>query len=81
MAEKRCIYQDFTEIAEIRIKELIRHAEETEAHQHGLPEAGKYFRDCAFIIYLAWRDVTDGWHADDDLKRLETLTNEAAWAN
>jgi hypothetical protein len=81
MAEKRCFYQDLTEIAESRIKELIRHAEEMEAHEQGLPNAGKYFRDCAFTIYLAWRDVTDGWHGDDDLERLETLTNGASWVN
>jgi len=73
MAQHLCFYRDLTQIAEGRIKELIRHAEEMEAHEHSFPKAGSYFRDHAVCVYLAWRDVTAGWHLDDDLERLEAL--------
>jgi hypothetical protein len=81
MTEKRCFYQELTEIAESRIKELMRHAEKMEDHGCGLPNAGKYFRDCAFTVYVAWCDVTDGWHSDDDLERLKLLTDGSSWVN
>jgi hypothetical protein len=70
MAQHLYFYQDLTQIAEDRINELIRHAEEMEAREHSFPKAGSYFRDCAVCVYLAWRDVTVGWHVDEDLKRL-----------
>jgi hypothetical protein len=81
MAQHLYFYQDLTQIAEDRIKELIRHAEEMEAREHSFPKAGSYFRDCAVCVYLAWRDVTVGWHVDEDLKRLEALANGTTWTN
>jgi len=75
MAEKRSFYRDITEIAESRIKELIQQAEETAACKYSSFKAAPYLRACAVTVYLAWRDVTDGLHADNDLERLEALVN------
>jgi hypothetical protein len=75
VGEKRCFYQDLTEIAENRIKELKQQAEEMEAGPYHIPKVGSYFHACALTVYLAWRDVTDGLHDKDDLDRLEALTN------
>ena len=75
MGEKRCFYQDLTEIAESRIKELMQQADEVEVREHAFPKAGSYFRACATTVYLAWRDVTDGMHSEEDSERLEALMN------
>lgn len=75
MAQNRSFYQDLTEIAESRITELIWQAEEWEARDPTFPNSGSYFRGCAFIVYLAWRDVTDGLHTEYDLERLEALAH------
>lgn len=66
-------YQAVTKIAEDRIKELVRHAREAEARNHVFPEAGAYYRGCAQTVYLAWRDIVDGWHACEDVARLESM--------
>jgi predicted DNA-binding ribbon-helix-helix protein len=81
MAEKRSFYRDLTEIAESRIKELIQQAEEIEAPEHSSFNAASYVRACAVTVYLAWRDVTDGLHDDNDVERLETLTNGISLVN
>ena len=73
MAENRSFYQDLTEIAESRITELIRQAEEWEARDPAFPNSDSYFRACAFTVYLAWQDVTDGMHTENDRERLEAL--------
>ena len=79
MAKNRSFYQDITEIAETRMTELIRQAEEWEARNLTFPNAGSYFRACAFTIYLAWCDVTDGLHTQNDLERLEALARGTSW--
>ena len=79
MAEQLSFYEDLTQVAESRIKELISQAEEIEACGNSFPTAGSYFRDCAVCVYLAWRDATDGWQSNDDLERLEALTNGISW--
>jgi hypothetical protein len=81
MAQHLYFYQDVTQIAESRIKELIRHAEDIEAQEHTFPMIGSYFRGSAVTVYLAWRDVTAGWHTDEDLERLEALAHGTAWAD
>jgi hypothetical protein len=72
-------YQAATKIAEDRIKELIQHAKDAEAGSHVFPDAGSYFRECAQIVYLAWRDFTDKWHTASDRERLETLIDLTRW--
>jgi hypothetical protein len=52
-----------------------------DARKDAFPKAGSYFQACAVTVYLAWRDVTEGWHTEDDLERLEALTNGTAWAD
>jgi hypothetical protein len=79
MAQNRSFYQDLTEIAESRITELIHQAEEWEARGGTFPNSGSYFRGCAFTIYLAWRDVTDGLHTENDLERLGALAQGTPW--
>jgi len=79
MAKKDSFYQNLTEIAESRITALIRQAEEWEARDATFPSADSYFRACAFTIYLAWRDVTDGLHNERDLERLATLAHGPSW--
>ena len=81
MSEQLNFYKDFTHIAESRIKELISYAEQTETYGSALPKASSYFRDRAACVYLAWRDVTDGWQSKDDLERLEALAHETSWTN
>jgi hypothetical protein len=76
MAKNCSFYQDLTEIAESRITELIRQAEEWEARDTTFPNSASYFRACAFTIYLAWRDITDGLHTENDLKRLKALAHD-----
>lgn len=77
MAQQLHFYRDLTEIAENQIKELMRNVEVMDA----FPKAGSYFQACAVTVYLAWRDVTEGWHTEDDLERLEALTNGTAWGD
>jgi hypothetical protein len=79
MAQNRSFYQDLTEIAESRITELVRHAEEWEAQDPTFANSGSYFHACAFTIYLAWRDVTVGLHTENDLERLEALAHGIPW--
>jgi hypothetical protein len=79
MAKNRSFYQDLTEIAESRISELIRQAEEWEAQDRTFPNSASYFRACAFTIYLAWRDVTDGLHTENDVERMEALARGTSW--
>jgi hypothetical protein len=79
MNTENSFYEELTEVAESRIKGLIGHAEEMEARECGFPHAGKYFRDAAFIVYLAWQDVTEGWRWHGDLERLKALTEDASW--
>jgi hypothetical protein len=66
-------------IAEERMLELLQHAKDAEAREIGFPEAGSYFRACAHTVYAAWRDITDGWHTDDDVERLESLIGLPIW--
>ena len=80
MSKQLTFYEDLTQIAESRIKEMISQVEQIEAYGSALPKASSYFRDCAVCIYLAWCDVTDGWQSNDDLERLEALTNGISWA-
>jgi hypothetical protein len=74
-------YKAVTRIAEDRMLELLQHAKDAEARENGFPEAGSYFRACAHIVYAAWRDITDGWHTDDDVERLESFIGEPIWTN
>lgn len=39
------------------------------------PQASMYFRAHALSVYLAWRDVTDGFYKVEDLERLAMLTS------
>ena len=80
MEQHMHFYQDLTQIAENRIKELIQHAENMEARERTSFEMGAYFRGSAVTVYLAWRDVTTGWHTDQDVERLEALAHGTAWA-
>lgn len=73
-------YKAVTKIAEDRIKELIQHAKKAEVREDAFPDAGSYFRDCAHIVYLAWRDITDGWQIGSDIERLELLVGRPTWA-
>ncbi|HUS12645.1 MAG TPA: hypothetical protein VMZ30_19400 [Pyrinomonadaceae bacterium] len=79
MAEHRSFYQDLTEIAESRITELMREAEKWEARDPTWLSSVSYLRASAFTIYLAWRDVTEGLHTEDDLERLEALAHGTFW--
>ncbi len=81
MGQQLSFYADLTQIAETRIKELICHAEQVEARESSCPDGASYFRDCAAIVFLAWRDVTEGWQSPDDLERLEALTNGTSWVD
>jgi hypothetical protein len=74
-------YQAVTKIAEDRIKELIRHADDAEARGTAFPDAGSYYQACAQTIYFAWRDITDGWQTEGDVERLETLIGLPTWAS
>lgn len=73
-------YQAVTKIAEERIKELIEHAKNAETRETAFPDAGSYYQACAQTIYLAWRDITDGWQAEGDVERLESLIGLSTWA-
>lgn len=66
-------YQAVTKIAEERINELIQHAKDAEAGGPVFPEVGSYFQACAQSVFFAWRDITDGWHTEDDRKHLESF--------
>jgi hypothetical protein len=66
-------YKAVTRIAEVRIQELLQPAKEAEAREDGFPEAGSYFRACAHTVYFAWRDITDGWHTEAEVERLESF--------
>ena len=81
MAQQLHFYRDLTQIAENRIKELMRNVEVMDARKNAFPKADSYFQACAVSVYLAWRNVTQGWHTEDDLERLEALTNGTAWAD
>lgn len=74
-------YQAVTKVAEDRIKELIQDAKDAEAGGHVFPEAGAYFRACAQTVYLAWRDITEGWHTEGDIERLESFIDLPLWAH
>ena len=75
MAKNYSFYQDLTEIAECRITELMRQSEECEARDTGFAKPGSYLRAHASTIYLAWRDVTEGLHTEEDMERLEALAH------
>ena len=47
----------------------------------GFANPVSYFRAYASTIYLAWRDVTEGLHTEDDLERLEALAHDRSWAH
>ena len=79
MVLNRSFYRDLTEIAESRITELIRQAEKWEARDSTFPNSGSYFHACAFTVYLAWRDITDGLHTENDAERLEALAHGTSW--
>lgn len=81
MGQQLSFYADLTQIAETRIKELICHAEQVEARESSCTDAASYFRACAAVVFLAWRDVTEGWQVPDDLERLEALTNGTSWVD
>lgn len=74
-------YQAVTKIAEDRIKELVQHAKESQARETPFLEAGSYFHACAQTVYLAWWDITDGWHTDDDVARLESFIGLPIWSD
>ena len=74
-------YQSVTRIAEERIVELLAYAKDAETRENGFPEAGSYFRACAHTVYSAWRDITEGWHTNDDVERLEAFVGTPIWAN
>lgn len=80
MTQSSSFYKEITSITESRIKELIQYAEDLDAREPIFPEAGSYFRAHAVSVYLAWRDVTDGFHTVEDVERLEALTNSDALA-
>jgi hypothetical protein len=73
-------YQAVTKVAEDRIKALVQHAKDAEAGGHVFPEAGSYFRACAQTVYLAWRDINEGWFTEGDATRLEALIDVPLWA-
>lgn len=81
MTQPSSFYKDITSIAESRIRELTQHAEDIDAREHSFPKASSYFRAHAVSVYLAWRDVTDGFHTSDDLERLEMLASSNALAD
>ena len=66
-------YQAVTKIAEDRMQELLHHARDADARGGGFPGAGAYFRACAQTVYLAWLDITEGWHRRNDVERLASL--------
>ena len=74
-------YEAVTKIAEDRMRELIEHAKNAEARKAAFPDAGSYFRVCAQTVYFAWRDITDGWQIEGDVKRLESLIGQPRWAS
>lgn len=78
MTPRSSFYKGITDLTENRINELIRHAEGIEARAHTFPHASSYFRAHAFVVYLAWRDVTEGLHMQDDVDRLEGLASGKA---
>ena len=80
MTQPSSFYNEITSIAENRIKELNRHADVIDARAAVFPQASSYFRAHAVSVYLAWRDVTDGFHTVEDLKRLAMLANSDAFA-
>lgn len=75
MTQPNSFYKEITNLTEKRIKELIEHAEDLETREHTFPQASSYFRAHAVTVYLAWRDVTDGFHTIEDMERLEALAN------
>ncbi len=75
MTQSTSFYRVITNLTESRIKELIEHAEDLETREHTFPQASSYFRTHAATVYLAWRDVTDGFHTVEDVERLGRLTN------
>lgn len=75
MTHTSSFYKEITSITERRIEELIQHAEDIEARKHSFPQVSSYFRAHVATVYLAWRDVTDGFHTVENVKRLEMLTN------
>lgn len=75
MTQSNSFYKEITGLTEKRIKELIEHAEGLETREHTFPQASSYFRAHAATVYLAWRDVTDGFHTLEDMERLEALAN------
>lgn len=79
MADYIHFYQHITRVAENRIRELIRHAEETEIREDSDPKVSSLLRDRAVCVYLSWRDVTAGWHTGVDLSRLEALAKQTVW--
>lgn len=72
-------YQDLTQIAENRIKELIQDAENMEARWRTSLGMDSYLRSKAVLVYLTWRELTAGWHIQDDLERLKSLAHGIAW--
>jgi hypothetical protein len=48
----------------------MQQSEECEARDTGFANQVSYFRAYASTIYLAWRDVTEGWHTEDGMERL-----------
>ena len=73
MTKPSSFYNKITSITENRIKELIRHADAIDARDAIFPQASAYLRAHAVTIYLAWRDVTEGLHTVEDVKRLARL--------
>ena len=59
----------------------MRQSEECEGRDAGFANPVSYFRAYASTIYLAWRDVTEGLHTEDDLERLEALAHDRSWAH
>jgi len=75
MTQSSSFYNVITGMTECRIKELIHYAEDMDARERPVPEASSYFRAHAVTVYLAWCDVTNGFHTVEDMNRLETLTH------
>lgn len=80
MTRPSSFYNEITGITENRINELIRHADAIDARDAIFHQASTYFRAHAVSVYLAWRDVTDGFHMVEDVERLARLANSDALA-
>ncbi len=75
MTQPLSFYNEITSISEKRIDELIRLAKAIDTREAIFLQASSYLRAHAVSVYLAWRDVTDGFHTVEDVERLAMLAN------